>query len=57
MVMIAIIIWLSAIASAFVDNIPFATTMIPIIKSLSVTYGVDLSMLAAASPDNHKRIA
>mgnify|MGYP003290370731 FL=1 len=46
MVMIAIIIWLSAIASAFVDNIPFATTMIPIIKSLSVTYGVDLSVLA-----------
>ncbi len=46
MAMIAIIIWLSAIASAFVDNIPFATTMIPIIKSLSLTYGVDLSMLA-----------
>lgn len=46
MVMIAIIVWLSAIVSAFVDNIPFATTMIPIIKSLSVTYGVDLSMLA-----------
>lgn len=46
MAMIAIIIWLSAIASAFVDNIPFATTMIPIIKSLSVTYGVDLSVLA-----------
>lgn len=46
MTMIAIIIWLSAIASAFVDNIPFATTMIPIIKSLSLTYGVDLSVLA-----------
>ena len=48
MVMIAIIIWLSAISSAFVDNIPFATTMIPIIKSLSATYGVgtNLSMLA-----------
>lgn len=44
--MIAIIIWLSAVASAFVDNIPFATTMIPIVKSLSVTYGVDLSTLA-----------
>lgn len=44
--MIGIIIWLSAIASAFVDNIPFATTMIPIIKSLSATCGVDLSMLA-----------
>ncbi len=46
LLMIAIIIWLSAICSAFVDNIPFATTMIPIIKSLSVTYGVDLSVLA-----------
>lgn len=46
MVMIAIIIWLSAIFSAFVDNIPFATTMIPIIKSLSSAYGVDLSILA-----------
>ena len=46
MVMIAIIIWLSAIVSAFVDNIPFATTMIPIIKSLSSAYGVDLSILA-----------
>lgn len=46
MVMVAIIIWLSAVASAFVDNIPFATTMIPIIKSLSAAYGVDLSMLA-----------
>ena len=44
--MIAIIIWLSAIASAFVDNIPFATTMIPLIKSLSTIYGVDLSVLA-----------
>ena len=46
MLMIAIIIWLSAIASAFVDNIPFATTMIPIIKSLSATCGVDLTTLA-----------
>lgn len=46
MVMIAIIIWLSAIVSAFVDNIPFATTMIPIIKSLSAAYGIDLSILA-----------
>ena len=48
MIMIAIILWLSAIASAFVDNIPFATTMIPIIKSLSATCGVDLSVLAWA---------
>lgn len=45
-IMIAIILWLSAIASAFVDNIPFVTTMIPVIKALSATYGIDLSILA-----------
>ena len=33
--MIAIVIWISAVASAFVDNIPFAATMVPIIKILS----------------------
>ncbi len=46
--MIAIIIWGSAIASAFVDNIPFAATMIPVIKSLAATQGVDLATLAWA---------
>lgn len=35
-IMIAIVIWISAVASAFVDNIPFAATMVPIIKGLSV---------------------
>lgn len=48
MLMVAIIIWVSAIASAFVDNIPFAATMIPVIKSLSITAGADLSVLAWA---------
>lgn len=46
--MVAIIIWISAIASAFIDNIPFAATMIPIIKSLSMTSGADLGVLAWA---------
>ncbi|MBR5800415.1 MAG: citrate transporter [Lachnospiraceae bacterium] len=46
--MIAIIIWGSAVASAFVDNIPFAATMIPVIKSLAATQGVDLTTLAWA---------
>jgi Na+/H+ antiporter NhaD/arsenite permease-like protein len=31
------IIWLSGIASAFVDNIPFTTTMIPLVNSLIAT--------------------
>lgn len=42
----AIILWGSAVASAFVDNIPFAATMIPVIKSMSATMGIDLDMLA-----------
>ena len=44
--MIAIILWVSAIASAFIDNIPFAATMIPVIRSLSATQGVPLDVLA-----------
>ena len=34
-VMVIIIVWLSGIASAFVDNIPFAATMVPIITALA----------------------
>ena len=34
-----VILWLSAIASAFVDNIPFVATMIPLIKEMG-TMGV-----------------
>ena len=45
-IMITIIIWISAIASAFVDNIPFAATMIPVIKSLAAATGMDLSTFA-----------
>jgi len=46
--MIVIIIWVSAFASAFVDNIPFAATMIPIIKMLSVAQNTSLPVLAWA---------
>ena len=45
-VMIAIILWVSAIASAFIDNIPFSATMIPVIRTLAATTGVDLSTMA-----------
>ena len=48
MPMVAIIIWVSAVASAFVDNIPFAATMVPVIKSLAETQGVPLNTLAWA---------
>ncbi|MBI5875715.1 MAG: ArsB/NhaD family transporter [Deltaproteobacteria bacterium] len=33
------ILWVSAIASAFVDNIPFVATMIPLIKEIGVEMG------------------
>ena len=46
--MVAIIIWVSAIASALVDNIPFSATMVPVISSLARTQGVDLQTLAWA---------
>lgn len=44
--MIAIILWVSAVASAFIDNIPFSATMIPVIRTLAATTGVDLSTMA-----------
>ena len=45
-IMTAIIVAISAVASAFVDNIPFAATMIPVIKSLSAMSGIPTSILA-----------
>jgi len=33
------IIWVSAVVSAIVDNIPFVATMIPLIKSMAPTFG------------------
>ncbi len=44
--MIGIIIWISAVASAFIDNIPFAATMVPVIRALSATTGIDIDILA-----------
>lgn len=47
--MVLIIMWISAIASAFVDNIPLAATMVPVIKSLAATtVGAELPVLAYA---------
>ena len=41
-----LILWLSAIASAFVDNIPFVATMIPLIQDMGRLGGIaDLNFL------------
>ncbi len=45
-IIIAVILWLSAVASAFVDNIPFAATMVPVIRSIAETQGLDIGVLA-----------
>jgi len=39
---LTIILWVSAFASAIVDNIPFAATMVPVIINLSQTAGYSL---------------
>jgi Na+/H+ antiporter NhaD/arsenite permease-like protein len=35
------VIWISAIASAFIDNIPFTATMVPIIETLNSSNSID----------------
>lgn len=44
-IVVAIILWVSAFASACVDNIPFAATMVPVIQALAGP-GVPLNVLA-----------
>ena len=46
LLVIPIILWVSAFASAIVDNIPFAATMVPVIANLSQTAGLKLPTLA-----------
>ncbi len=43
---IPIILWISAFASAIVDNIPFAATMVPVIKGLALSSNLSLSTLS-----------
>jgi Na+/H+ antiporter NhaD/arsenite permease-like protein len=43
---IPLILWISAFASAIVDNIPFAATMVPVIVNLAKTTGLDLHPMA-----------
>jgi len=37
-----LVLWLSAIASAFIDNIPFVATMIPMLQEMGQLSGIDL---------------
>ncbi len=48
MAALAIILWLSASASAIVDNIPFAATMVPVVSELARLSGLELGPMAFA---------
>lgn len=48
LILLIVIVIGSAIASAIIDNIPFAATMIPVIKTLSISVGIPLDTLAWA---------
>lgn len=43
--MYTVIVWASVIISAFIDNIPYVATMIPVIGGLAATMGVDPTVL------------
>jgi len=40
-VLYTVIVWVSVLISAFIDNIPYVATMIPVIAALSAKLGVD----------------
>jgi len=43
--MYTVIVWASVVISAFIDNIPYVATMIPVIGSLAVEMGCDPTVL------------
>ncbi len=40
-----IIVWFSVIASAFIDNIPYTATMLPVVAGVAASLGVDQTVL------------
>ncbi|PVD34460.1 hypothetical protein C0Q70_05735 [Pomacea canaliculata] len=46
---IVIIVWVSALVSSFIDNIPYTTAMVPILRQLSEDADVELPLLPLAA--------
>ncbi len=44
-VLYTVIVWASVLISAFIDNIPYVATMIPVISGLAATLGIDPTVL------------
>jgi Na+/H+ antiporter NhaD/arsenite permease-like protein len=41
-----VIMWVSAVGSAFIDNIPLTATFIPMIEKIAASIGIDVKLLA-----------
>ncbi|MEM3342057.1 MAG: SLC13 family permease [Thermoplasmata archaeon] len=46
LIVIILVIWISFIVSSIVDNVPFASAMVPVIKDISSSAGIPLPTLA-----------
>jgi len=44
-VIYTILVWFSVIVSAFIDNIPYVATMLPVVASLATTLNIDPTLL------------
>ena len=44
-ILYTVIVWGSVLISAFVDNIPYVATMLPVIKAVSISLGADPALL------------
>jgi len=40
-----VIVWMSVICSAFIDNIPYVATMLPVVQGIATTLGIDPTLL------------
>lgn len=45
-VVLSIIVWFSVLISAFIDNIPFIAAMLPLVRGLGISLGMDEMLLA-----------
>ena len=44
-ILYTVIVWASVLISAFIDNIPYVATMLPVVTELAVTLGIDPTLL------------
>ncbi len=44
-VLYTVVVWASVIISAFIDNIPYVATMLPVVTGLAATLGIDPTLL------------